>query len=63
MVALLELMAAAAEAAGDLAAAVALTRRQVALDPLSEEAHRELIGRLAAKWGPLGGADDIPPPR
>ncbi len=38
----------AAEAAGDLAAAVALTRRQVALDPLSEEAHRELIRRLAA---------------
>jgi class 3 adenylate cyclase/DNA-binding SARP family transcriptional activator/tetratricopeptide (TPR) repeat protein len=48
VVLLLELMAAAAEAAGDLAAAVALTRRQVALDPLSEEAHRELIGRLAA---------------
>ncbi len=48
VVSLLELMAAAAEAAGDLAAAVALTRRQVALDPLSEEAHRELIGRLAA---------------
>ena len=48
VVALLERMAAAAEAAGDLAAAVALTRRQVALDPLSEEAHRELIRRLAA---------------
>lgn len=48
LVALLERMAAAAEAAGDLAAAVALTRRQVALDPLSEEAHRELIRRLAA---------------
>ena len=48
VVALLERMAAAAEAAGDLAAAVALTRRQVALDPLSEEAHRELIHRLAA---------------
>ena len=46
--ALLERMAASAEAAGNLAAAVALTRRQVALDPLSEEAHRELIGRLAA---------------
>ena len=46
--ALLERMAAAAQAAGDLATAVALTRRQVALDPLSEEAHRELIGRLAA---------------
>jgi DNA-binding SARP family transcriptional activator/class 3 adenylate cyclase len=48
VVALLERMAAAAEAAGDLAAAVAFTRRQVALDPLSEEAHRELIRRLAA---------------
>jgi DNA-binding SARP family transcriptional activator/class 3 adenylate cyclase/tetratricopeptide (TPR) repeat protein len=48
VVAVLELMAGAAEAAGDLAAAVALTRRQVALDPLSEEAHRELISRLAA---------------
>ena len=47
LVALLERMAAAAEARGDLAAAVALTRRQVALDPLSEEAHRELIRRLA----------------
>ncbi len=48
VVALLERMAAAAEAAGDLAAALALTRRQVALDPLSEDAHRELIRRLAA---------------
>jgi DNA-binding SARP family transcriptional activator/class 3 adenylate cyclase len=48
VVTLLELMAGAAEASGDLAAAAALTRRQVALDPLSEEAHRELIRRLAA---------------
>jgi DNA-binding SARP family transcriptional activator/class 3 adenylate cyclase len=48
VVALLERMAAAAEASADLAAAVAFTRRQVALDPLSEEAHRELIHRLAA---------------
>jgi len=48
VVALLELMAGAAQDAGDLVAAVALTRRQVALDPLSEEAHRELISRLAA---------------
>jgi DNA-binding SARP family transcriptional activator/tetratricopeptide (TPR) repeat protein len=48
MVELLERMAAGAEAAGNLAAAVALTRRQVALDTLSEEAHRELIRRLAA---------------
>jgi DNA-binding SARP family transcriptional activator/tetratricopeptide (TPR) repeat protein len=48
VVALLERMAAAAQAAGNLTVAVAFTRRQVALDPLSEEAHRELIGRLAA---------------
>jgi len=48
LVALLGRMAAAAEAAGDLAAAVALTRRQIALDPLAEEAHLELIRRLAA---------------
>jgi DNA-binding SARP family transcriptional activator/class 3 adenylate cyclase len=49
VVALLERMAVDAEAAGDLAAAVALTRRQVALDPLSEEAHRELIRRLTVE--------------
>ncbi len=48
VVALLERMAAGAQAAGNLTAAVALTRRQVALDPLSEEVHRELIRRLAA---------------
>jgi predicted ATPase/DNA-binding SARP family transcriptional activator/class 3 adenylate cyclase len=48
VVALLERMAADAQSAGSLAAAVALTRRQVALDPLSEDAHRELIRRLAA---------------
>jgi DNA-binding SARP family transcriptional activator/class 3 adenylate cyclase len=48
VIALLERMAAGAQAAGSLAAAVALTRRQVALDPLSEDAHRELIRRLAA---------------
>ncbi len=48
LMALLERMAAAAQAAGDLAAAITLTRRQATLDPLSEEAHRELIRRLAA---------------
>ncbi len=48
LVALLEQMAGIAEAEGDRTGAVALTRRQVALDPLSEEAHRELIRRLAA---------------
>ena len=40
--------AAAAEAAGDLAAAVARTRQLVALDRLSEASHRELVRRLAA---------------
>jgi DNA-binding SARP family transcriptional activator/class 3 adenylate cyclase/tetratricopeptide (TPR) repeat protein len=48
VLALLEQMAAGADAVGDLASAVALSRRQVALDPLSEEAHRELIRRLTA---------------
>jgi DNA-binding SARP family transcriptional activator len=40
-------LAAAAEQAGDVAAAVRWTRRLVSQDPLSEEAHRELIRRLA----------------
>jgi len=48
VLALLERMAADAQGAGNLAAALALTRRQVALDPLSEDAHRELIRRLVA---------------
>jgi predicted ATPase/DNA-binding SARP family transcriptional activator len=48
LVALLERMAAGEEAAGNLAAAIALTRRQATVDQLSEEAHRELIRRLAA---------------
>ena len=41
-------LAAEAEADGDLAAATALTRRIVVLDPLAEEPQRELIRRLAA---------------
>src|SRR4051812_47619421 len=41
-------LAEAAEARGDLAAAVRLTRDQVALDPLAEPPNRELIRRLAA---------------
>ncbi len=48
---LLELLgriAAEAEEAEDLDAALERTREQVALDPLSEEAQRELIRRLAA---------------
>ncbi|MGH2941175.1 MAG: ATP-binding protein, partial [Solirubrobacteraceae bacterium] len=35
-----------AETGGDLQAALLLTRRQVALEPLAEEPHRELIRRL-----------------
>jgi predicted ATPase/DNA-binding SARP family transcriptional activator len=37
-----------AEAGGDLEAAVRLTHRMTALDPLAEAPHRELIRRLAA---------------
>jgi DNA-binding SARP family transcriptional activator len=44
---LIETLAARAQAGGDLDAAVALSRERVALDPLSEEAARALIGRLA----------------
>ena len=46
--ALLAALADAAAAAGDHAGAVARARERVALEPLSEEAHRELIARLAA---------------
>ena len=42
----LERIAAGAEAAGDVAAAIAWTRRRVALDPLAEDAQRALISRL-----------------
>jgi DNA-binding SARP family transcriptional activator len=41
-------LAAEAEARSDPEAAVAFTRRQVALDPLAEDPQRELIRRLAA---------------
>jgi DNA-binding SARP family transcriptional activator len=44
-----------AEARGDLRQAIAWTRRQVASDPLDEEACRELMWRLAAA-GNLGAA-------
>ena len=47
LIAAFERLAAAAEEAGDLAAAVRWTRRQVFHDPLSEDGHRELIRRLA----------------
>jgi DNA-binding SARP family transcriptional activator/tetratricopeptide (TPR) repeat protein len=42
----LERLAADAEAAGALEDAVVMSRRRVALDPLREDAHRELIRRL-----------------
>jgi class 3 adenylate cyclase/DNA-binding SARP family transcriptional activator/tetratricopeptide (TPR) repeat protein len=41
-------LASDAEESGDLSAAVALTRRQAALDPLAEDPQRELIRRLGA---------------
>jgi DNA-binding SARP family transcriptional activator/tetratricopeptide (TPR) repeat protein len=47
LIAAFERLAAASEEAGDLPAAVRWTRRQVFHDPLSEDAHRELIRRLA----------------
>ena len=47
LIAALARLAAIAEEAGDPAGAVRWTRRQVAHDPLSEDAHRELIRRLA----------------
>jgi DNA-binding SARP family transcriptional activator len=46
--ALLAGLAARSAAAGDHATAVARARERVALEPLSEEAHRDLIARLAA---------------
>jgi len=46
--AVLEELAARAEAAGDVPAAVAHTRRMVALDPLAEDGQRALMRRLAA---------------
>jgi DNA-binding SARP family transcriptional activator/pimeloyl-ACP methyl ester carboxylesterase len=46
------LRAAALEAAGDLEAALALTRRRADLDPLAEAAHRDLIRRFAAVGDP-----------
>jgi DNA-binding SARP family transcriptional activator len=45
---LLEALAAEAERAGDVRRAVELTRRQAALEPLSEEIHRGLMRRLEA---------------
>jgi DNA-binding SARP family transcriptional activator len=47
--------AAAREASGDLGAAISLSRRMVAVDPLSEAGTRELMRRLASA-GERGGA-------
>jgi DNA-binding SARP family transcriptional activator len=44
----LAVLAARYEEAGDLRRATSLTRRRIALDPLSEPAHRELMRLLAA---------------
>ncbi len=44
----------AADRAGDADTALAWTRRQVAADPLDEEAHRRLMGRLAANGDGAG---------
>jgi DNA-binding SARP family transcriptional activator/tetratricopeptide (TPR) repeat protein len=45
---MLERMAAEAEAAGALTDAIGLSRRRVELDPVREDAHRELIRQLIA---------------
>jgi DNA-binding SARP family transcriptional activator len=47
MVALLEELAVGAEAKGDIRAAVELSRRAAALEPLAEDVHRSLMRRLA----------------
>ena len=44
---MLATLAEQAEAAGDLDAAVRWTRRRLEVEPLAEEAHRDLIRRLA----------------
>jgi DNA-binding SARP family transcriptional activator len=52
---LLEQLAAQAEAEGDVAGAIAATRRRASLDPLAEDAQRALIARLA-RSGDRAGA-------
>jgi DNA-binding SARP family transcriptional activator len=52
---LLERLAAQAETEGDLAGAIAATRRRASLDPLAEDAQRALIARLA-RSGDRAGA-------
>src|SRR5207248_6337848 len=48
-------LASAAEPDGDIAAAIAQTRRRLALDPLHEPTHRELM-RLLARSGDRAAA-------
>jgi DNA-binding SARP family transcriptional activator len=55
MAELLEQMAVRVETGGDLGAAIALTRRRAALDPLAEDAQRALIARLT-RAGDRAGA-------
>ena len=52
---LLERVAAQAEIEGDVAGAIAATRRRASLDPLAEDSHRALIARLA-RSGDRAGA-------
>jgi DNA-binding SARP family transcriptional activator len=53
----LERLAAAAEDGGDVETALAWTRRRVALDPLAEDAQRELIRRLVARGDRAGAVE------
>ncbi len=53
----LERLAADAEEAGDADAALAWTRRRVALDPLAEDAQRDLIRRLAGRGDRAGALE------
>ena len=56
---LLGRIAAEAEDTGDLDAALARTQEQMTLDPLLEDANRELIRRLAAAGDRAGGAGGL----
>ncbi len=49
LLAVLERLAASADRAGDDHSALTWTRRQIAIDPFGEEAHRRLIARLAER--------------
>jgi DNA-binding SARP family transcriptional activator len=53
----LERLACAAEDGGDIEGALAWTRRRVALDPLAEDAQRELIRRLTERGDRAGALE------